>query len=583
MAEIIRYRFLELDRAKANAQNRTVPASLSSEEPVDRFGSSEVLSHEPGAIDLSRAARGLPLLFSHDKMQPIGLVEDVRIENRRLIGTLRFGQSAKAAEVFRDVQDGILRNVSIGYRVIESEQTPTGWKVTKWGPHEASVVAVAADPSVGINRSFEDGEHTMQQQQNQSRDADIRELVRIAGFETSVADDLVTRNLTLEDARHEVISRLAKRSDNQGISSRHADIVVTGDGLNEPTTRVRAMSEALAYRFGGVAISDTAREFVGMRITDMAKDLLELRGISTRTLSPSQILERSLHTTSDFPNLLLGTGERILRNGYQSYSGGLKRAARETSARDFRAKQALMLSEAPALLKVSEGGEFKRGSMTEAKESYSLETFGRIFSISRQAMVNDDLQAFAEMTGKYGRASAEFEAGYLVDLLASNPTMSDSVALFHADHGNLAGTGTVISVTSLGAAAKAMRLQKGLDDTTPIDVTPKFLIVPAALEMVALQYLAQVTPDTSANVNPYAGKLELIVDPRLDAKSATAWYLASDPAALSGLEYAYLEGQRGPYVEVRNGFDIDAVEIKARLDFGAGFLDWRGWYKNAGA
>ncbi|GAB1393339.1 hypothetical protein MASR1M60_15020 [Rhodocyclaceae bacterium] len=580
MSEDIRYRFLELDRAKANTQSRTVPASLSSEEPVDRFGSAEVLSHDNEAIDLSRAAQGLPLLFSHDKTQPIGIVEGVHIENRRLVGTLRFGNSAKAAEVFRDVQDGILRNVSIGYRVIESEQTPTGWKVTKWGPHEASVVSIPADPSVGINRSFEK-ENTMQQQ-TQTQEADIRELVRIAGFETNIADDLVTRNLSLVDARHEIITHLAKRSDDQGVSSRVAK-GVDEQGHANPEFRARAMSEALAYRFGGIEPSDAAREFTGMRITDMAKDLLELRGITTRGLSVSQILERSLHTTSDFPNLLLGTGERILRNGYQSYSGGLKRAARETSARDFRAKQALMLSEAPALLKVNEGGEFKRGSMTEAKESYSLETFGRIFSISRQAMVNDDLQAFAEMTGKYGRASAEFEAGYLVDLLASNPTMSDSVALFHADHGNLAGTGTVISVTSLGAATKAMRLQKGLDDTTPIDATPKFLIVPAALEMVALQYLAQVTPDTSANVNPYAGKLELIVDPRLDAKSATAWYLASDPAALAGLEYAYLEGQRGPYVEVRNGFDIDAVEIKARLDFGAGFLDWRGWYKNAGA
>lgn len=582
MTDELRYRSIELDRAKADSKNRTVPASLSSEEPVDRFGSAEVLSHDTGAIDLSRAAQGLPLLFSHDKMQPIGIVEGVRIENRRLVGTLRFGNSAKAAEVFRDVHDGILRNLSIGYRVIESEQTPTGWKVMKWAVLESSIVAVPADPSVGINRSFEDGEHTMQQQ-TQTREADIRELVRIAGFETTVADDLITRNLPLEDARKEVISRLAKRSEDQGITTRMA---FDNDGPTNanPEFRVRAMSEALAYRFGGIEPGDAAREFVGMRITDMAKDLLELRGITTRGLSASQILERSLHTTGDFPSLLLGTGERILREGYRSYAGGLKRAARETTARDFRAKQALMLSEAPALLKVNEGGEFLRGSMTEAKESYSLGTYGRIFSISRQAMVNDDLQAFAEMTAKYGRAAAEFEAGYLVDLLASNPTMAaDSTALFHANHGNLAGTGTVISVTSLGLATKAMRLQKGLDAATPIDATPKFLIVPAALETVALQYLATITPDTSANANPFANRLELIVDPRLDAKSATAWYMASDPATLSGLEYAYLEGQRGPYVEVRNGFEIDAVEIKARLDFGAGFLDWRGWYRNPGA
>jgi len=573
----LQYRSLLLDRAAVNPKSRTVEASLSSEEPVERFGSAEVLRHDPAAIDLSRAVNGLPLLFSHDKMQPIGIAENVRLDGKRLVATLRFGTSAKADEVLRDVQAGILRNVSIGYRVIESETTATGWNVTKWAVYEASIVAIPADTSIGINRSF-DGDSIMQE----NLKIEIRDLVRISGLEPNFADELITRELTAEQASRAILTQLAKRSEEQNISRRVAGNGVAGE-LADPAFRARAMSEALAYRFGGIEPGDAAREFIGMRVVDMAKDLLEIRGIRTKMMSTSAILERALLTTGDFSNLLLGTGDRILRNGYQSYAGGLKRAARETSARDFRAKQALMLSEAPALLKVNEGGEFTHGSATESKESYSLATYGRIFSISRQAMVNDDLGAFAEMTGKFGRASAEFEAGYLVDLLASNPTMSDSVALFHANHNNLTGTGTVISVTSLAVATKALRLQKGLDGTTPIDAAPRFLIVPAALESVALQYLATITPNDAATVNPYAGKLELIVDPRLDAKSATAWYLASDPGVLAGLEYAYLEGQRGPFVEVRNGFEVDAVEIKARLDFGAGFLDWRGWYKNVGA
>jgi hypothetical protein len=239
---------------------------------------------------------------------------------------------------------------------------------------------------------------------------------------------------------------------------------------------------------------------------------------------------------------------------------------------------------APALLKVPEGGEFKYGSMAESKESYSLATYGRIFGISRQALVNDDLGAFVDMALRFGRAAAEFECQNLVDLLVSNPTMGDTVALFHtATHGNLAGAGGAISVTTLGAGKEAMRLQKDLDKKTVIDVTPKFLVVPAKQETLAQQYLSTLQANQASSVNPFAGNLELVVEPRLDANSGTAWYLAADPAIFDTIEYSYLEGEEGVQLDVRVGFNIDGVEFKARLDFGAGVLDFRGLYKNPGA
>ena len=74
--------------------------------------------------------------------------------------------------------------------------------------------------------------------------------------------------------------------------------------------------------------------------------------------------------------------------------------------------------------------------------------------------------------------------------------------------------------------------------------------------------------------------LRLIVEPRL--ASAYAWYVVANPASADGLEYAYLAGATGPQVESQAGFKIDGVEIKVRLDFGAGFVDWRSWYRNAG-
>jgi len=301
-------------------------------------------------------------------------------------------------------------------------------------------------------------------------------------------------------------------------------------------------------------------------------------------MSRAQLVDRGLHTTSDFPELLTGTGQRVLRLAYGALPSSMKRAFRASTAVDFRLKQRLQLGEAPELLKVNEHGEFTSGSMAEAKESYGLATYGRIFGISRQALVNDDLDGFGDMAARLGRAAAEFESQFLVTLITSNPAMGDGTALFHANHGNLGtGGGSALSVTALSTARQAMRLQKGLDKKTPIDATPKFLIVPAALETTAEQLLIQITPAQPASVNPFVGKLDSIVEPRLDVVSQTAWYLAADPALIDTIEYSYLDSTNGPEVFMQDGFEVDGLQFKVRLDFGAGALDWRGLWKSSGA
>ena len=238
-------------------------------------------------------------------------------------------------------------------------------------------------------------------------------------------------------------------------------------------------------------------------------------------------------------------------------------------------------------MKVNENGEFKSGSIAEGRESYKLDTYGRIFAINRQAIVNDNLGAFSDIGRLFASSSAQFEAQFLVDLLTANngigPVMSDNKKLFDAAHGNLAASGAAISDTTLAAARLALRSQKGLDGKTPLDIACKFLVVPAALESSAEKYLASIYPAQAANVNPFAGKLTLIVDPRLDAKSATRWYIAADPVLFPSIEYAYLAGNEGVQVESRAGFEVDGLQVRARLDFGAGALDYRGVYANPGA
>lgn len=149
-------RFAVLDLREANLESRTVPASLSSESPVDRFFGREILVHDSDAVDLSRAGDGLPLLWNHNTDEPIGVVERIKIKDGKLRGVLRFSNNKKAIEVFNDVRDGFLKNISIGYQVkkFEEQANSNDIRVTGWTLLESSVVTVPADASVGINRSL---------------------------------------------------------------------------------------------------------------------------------------------------------------------------------------------------------------------------------------------------------------------------------------------------------------------------------------------------------------------------------------------------------------------------------------------
>ena len=192
--------------------------------------------------------------------------------------------------------------------------------------------------------------------------------------------------------------------------------------------------------------------------------------------------------------------------------------------------------------------------------------------------MNDDLNAFGDISRRLGIAAAQFEATTLANLVTSNPTMAeDGLALFCTTHGNIAATGAAPSVSTLSDARLAMRHQKGIGGG-PISVTPLFFVVPPELETVADQLVFTINPIQVADVNPFQ-KLRVITEPRLPAYG---WYLTASPAEIDGLEFAYLASSPGPQLESRLGFEVDGLETRVRLDFGGGFVDWRGWYYNAG-
>ena len=400
------------------------------------------------------------------------------------------------------------------------------------------------------------------------------------GVERSVADDLIARGVTLDEARATLINAAAKEQ----TPIRHT--IVTGN-VDLAASRKLAVKDALLHRFDPVnnPLKGEACEWRGLNLMEMARSYLEAEGASVRGLSRDEVATRALHGTSDFPHILAGVANQSLRDSYDTTPQTFKPFCRQVSASDFKDLHRVQLGEAPALDKVNELGEFKRGSIGESKESYRVETYGKIFAISRQVLINDDLDAFTRVPQLFGTSAANLESDVVWSILTQNPKMGDGKELFHAQHKNLGAQNAALSVAALGKARAAMVKQTGLDGKTVIHVRPGYLLVPASLEMDAEQLIAQnLVPHVTNDVVPNSIRsLRIIAEPRLDQASETAWFLMAAPNQIDTIEYAYLEGQQGVYLETRMGFDVDGIEIKARLDFGAKAIDWRGMYRNSGA
>lgn len=578
---ILETRAATIAPATLNRDDGTVDVVLSTGAPVKRAGYVERLAIDPAAVTI---APRLPVLDSHRQasIQDVkGRVENVRFEAGQIVATLRISDPAALAAIER----GDVTGVSIGYRVTKWQDSSdaTGQRVrtaTAWELVEASLVAIPADPQALIRSA------TLPQDVTTAPDAAtletraaIRSIATTAGLDSAWADSQIDSGADVTAARSAAFEAMTQRS---AAPIRTATVGASGD---DPAAIQARQVEALSARMMGTAPTDAARPFMQMGLADYARDALSRSGtVGVAMMGREELLQRAMHTVSDFPELLTGAGNRVLADAYRRAESPLKQLARQRTAADFRPLSTLKVGNFTKLEKVTEAGEIKALSTAEAKEGYSIETFGGIFSLSRKAIINDDLGAFARWGEMMGQAAAETEAGQLLALLTANAgagvTMGDGKALFHADHGNLAAAGSLLDVLSLDAARQAMRTQKMQDGKTPVNVVPRFLVVSPALETAAEKLLTSIQPSTTADVNPFGGKLSLIVEPRL---TGNGWFIFGDPATAPVLEYAYLSSAQGPQLSSRDGWEVLGREFRVTLDFGAGATDHRGAYRNAGA
>ncbi len=400
---------------------------------------------------------------------------------------------------------------------------------------------------------------------------------------------MIDAGTPLDDARAAILDYLASRDD-------AANIGHNAPGLrtfDNPEFHAQAASDAIYARLSGKAPTNAAaRELMGVSMVDIAREMLDKRGVrNVIRMRADQVLHPEnwgrgasaafiTTTTGDFPTILQGAGQRFILDQYAAAASVLKQVARKRDVRDFREITGVQVGGFGLLETVNEAGEFKNGSFTERAEKYKISAFGKMFNLSRQSIINDDLGAFSDVLTVMGRAAAETEAVNLVALLLANPVMADGNAVFSAAHNNLAATNEGPDPVSLSKARIAMRTQKDLDGKTPLNVLPKFIVAGATQETSIETSLATITPATAADVNVFSGRLTPLIEPRI---TGNAWYLFGDPATSPPvLEVACLNGETEPFLDQQEGWRVDGVEYKVRHDFGAAFVDWKGAYKNPG-
>jgi hypothetical protein len=456
---------------------------------------------------------------------------------------------------------------------------------------------------------------------DQLRRKEIQALCKVHNIERSFADSLCDEGVDLNTARAKVLQRMATKPAGQTVStgvtiSESADdklFAAARDGLIMRTLRAAGSRQTVANPAAG------HEDFSNMKLSRMAEFHAERLGCDVRRMAPKDIalvamghpgaLNRyrvqrdAYHTTGSFSNLLLDAANKTLLAGYEEAPYTWNMWARDAgTTADFKALNRIRFSEMGTPEMVPEGREYPEAPLSDARESYKVNKYGNMFTVTWETVVNDDLDAISRIPAMQGAACRRLQNQAVYGVLTANAAMADGGALFNTTaqtstggHANLAASGTAISVTALNAGFVSMLTKKGLRSDVILNIQPAFLIVPAAISATALQVLGSIADPSvggsaagnSNTLNIYGPNgnrpLKVVIDPVLDGNSATAWYLAADTSQVDTVEITFLEGEQSPVLENEWDFDKDVYKYKVRQTFGVAAIDYRGLYRNPGA
>ena len=600
--------------------SRQAELSLSSEEPCRRWFGDEILSHDTEAVDLSRLQEIGVVLFNHDRDRVIGRVLSVRLDEatHRLRAVIQFDEDEESERVYQKVRSGTLKGVSVGYAVdvweeVKAGATSTNGRfmgpcevATRWTPYELSIVSVPADATVGVGRSFtENGDGTMDEKEKDIVEREQASAVPLpTTTESSAAPDA-------EAMRQEAVAEERQRVREIGTMCRQFgvdDAPYINDGMSVEGVRAAILAQLAAERKAqavtvqvdemdkfraaatdglalraGLAVEKKAAgadEYRGKRMLRLAAECVEREmGKSTRAMDDEMIVREALTGTGAFPGILSNVAHKSMAQAYQTAPTTYQLWVAHGSNSDFKDATRYRLSEADTLEKLNESGEFKASGVSEHMAKTSIATYGRMFSITRQAIINDDLGALQQLPAIYGAAARRMINKMVYKMLQDNPKV-EGKELFHSDRNNLHAVD--ISIPGLAKMKAAMAKQKNIAGLEYLNIQPAFLICPVELEVTAAQLISSVVDPTKANAtpNPFANKMTVVSEPELE--DAKAFYLAAAAGVAPTIEVTSLNGNLTPVMERAEQFDTLGIKWSIYMDVGVNLLDYRGIQKSTG-
>lgn len=355
--------------------------------------------------------------------------------------------------------------------------------------------------------------------------------------------------------------------------------------------------------------SPEAKDLRDASVNEMARAYLDAAGVDySRVKSPLAIMRMAVnhpglwadepivmrsgyHSTGSFSNLLVDAANKTLLASYDEAETTYQMWVRTApSAADLKALNRIKFGELGDPETIPEGGDYPEATTSDNKESYKVEKKGHTFSVTLETLINDDLNALSRLPAMQGAAFRRAINRDCYAILTANANLSDGNALFSSAHGN--GSNVSINTAGLNAVYTALRTMSGLNSTTILNISPRYILVPAALEATALQFFAsQADPSVGGDTTGSSGvqniygpngsrrNLMVIADGQLDNNSSTIWYAAADNGQVDTVELCFLQGYEAPVTDQKEEFNNDTLKWKATQFWAAKAIDYRGLYR----
>jgi len=440
-------------------------------------------------------------------------------------------------------------------------------------PPQNSLTHDPAPPQAGVNEA-DLREQFIEEQRVRARA--LTDLFGMFGdkYNALQAACIADPTCTLELAREKLLTQMGKDSTPSNKSA--APHIYAGNG-NFTGDGIR---QAIMARAGYEPLQ-LDNPYNAMTLREHARLSLTERGFGVASYNPVQIVGLAFtHSTSDFGNIMLDVSYKSILQGWEQAPETFGEWTKKGQLSDFKIAHRVGLGGFPSLRQVREGAEYKYVTTSDKQATIALATYGELFSITRQAIINDDLSMLTDVPMKLGRAAKATVADLVYAILVKNPQLStDNIALFADSHANLL-TKAAMDVASLDKARQMMRRQK--EGERHLNIRPAFVLVPTAMESTASQVIRSTSvkgADINAGIiNPVQNFATVIAEPRLDDASQNTFYLAAAKGS-DTIEVAYLNGVDTPFIDQMEGFTSDGVTTKVRIDAGVAPVDYRGLVK----